>query len=270
MNILIITVFSGGSYDKSNPDYGYLVDNGHNENWTPTVEGASSMYGIATTLLLIVLVLVPFMLLAKPVLFKISHGGAHHTQEIEFRQIQQVDEEHRAGAGINRGGSEGDEGMGYIDQARDQKNKTFESIQKTLEILRGPKEEHTFGEIFIHQMIETIEFVLGTVSNTASYLRLWALSLAHSQLTEVFFNLSIQAIFPMQSTIKTIFAGIVYWPVFWSVNFAVLMMMDTLECTLHTLRLHWVEFQNKFFKGNGYAFKPLNFKVILLQVLGRS
>jgi len=116
-------------------------------------------------------------------------------------------------------------------------------------------------------MIETIEFVLGTVSNTASYLRLWALSLAHGQLAEVFMDLSFRMVFEAESIAVTIVLGIILWPVFWSISFAVLLVMDLMECFLHTLRLHWVEFQNKFFKGEGYAFKPYSNDVVLAQVL---
>ncbi len=62
-------------------------------------------------------------------------------------------------------------------------------IQEILKSEGQSEGHHSFGDIFIHQLIETIEFVLGSVSNTASYLRLWALSLAHSQLAAVFLEL---------------------------------------------------------------------------------
>jgi V-type H+-transporting ATPase subunit a len=122
----------------------------------------------------------------------------------------------------------------------------------------GDHEEHGFGEILIHQAIETIEFVLGMVSNTASYLRLWALSLAHSELASVFWGKAMLTTLNMNW-----FASYIGFGIFAGVTFAVLLMMDVLECFLHALRLHWVEFQNKFFKADGVRFAPYSFKSIL-------
>lgn len=120
------------------------------------------------------------------------------------------------------------------------------------------EEEHGFGELIIHQAIETIEFVLGMVSNTASYLRLWALSLAHSELATVFWEKA------MLSTLNmNWFAAFIGYGIFAGVTFGVLLMMDVLECFLHALRLHWVEFQNKFFKADGIRFAPYSFKQII-------
>jgi len=123
----------------------------------------------------------------------------------------------------------------------------------------GDQHEESAGDIFVHQIIETIEFVLGSISNTASYLRLWALSLAHSQLAKVFFDNTLKSGITSGSFI-TIFIG--YW-LFGQVTFGVLILMDQMECFLHALRLHWVEFQNKFYKADGYAFKPFSFEKAL-------
>ena len=115
------------------------------------------------------------------------------------------------------------------------------------------------SEIIVHQIIETIEFVLGSISNTASYLRLWALSLAHSQLSKVFFEKTI-----MSSVEEKSFVGLIIgYFLFINITFAVLMCMDVMECFLHALRLHWVEFQNKFFKADGYKFVPMSFEELL-------
>merc|ERR1712113_848806 len=123
------------------------------------------------------------------------------------------------------------------------------------------EEEHGMGEIIIHQAIETIEFVLGMVSNTASYLRLWALSLAHSELATVFWEKAMLSTLNIEASWGW-FATYLGFGVFAGVTFGVLLAMDVLECFLHALRLHWVEFQNKFFYADGVSFKPFSYRRI--------
>ena len=49
------------------------------------------------------------------------------------------------------------------------------------------------------------------------------------------------------------------------ITFGIILCMDSMECFLHSLRLHWVEFQNKFYKGDGYKYSPISFQEEILK-----
>ncbi|KAJ4966546.1 hypothetical protein NE237_018395 [Protea cynaroides] len=173
------------------------------------------------TLLLLALVAVPWMLLPKPFLLKKQHEERHQGQSYALLHTDdslEVEEHH--------------DSHGH--------------------------EEFEFSEVFVHQLIHTIEFVLGSVSNTASYLRLWALSLAHSELSSVFYEKVLLLAWGFNNVIILIIGIIIF--IFATVG--VLLVMETLSAFLHALRLHWVEFMNKFYEGNGYQFRPFAFMLL--------
>ncbi|KAK1362334.1 V-type proton ATPase subunit a [Heracleum sosnowskyi] len=174
-------------------------------------------------LLLLALVAVPWMLFPKPLLLKKQHEERHRGQS--YTQLYNMDE-----SAEFESKSIGSHGHGDFE----------------------------FSEIFVHQLIHTIEFVLGAVSNTASYLRLWALSLAHSELSSVFYEKVLLLAWGFNNIIVLVIGVIVF--IFATVG--VLLIMETLSAFLHALRLHWVEFQNKFYEGDGYKFYPFSFALI--------
>jgi V-type H+-transporting ATPase subunit a len=181
-----------------------------------------SQQSIQIALLIIALICVPWMLLPKPFLLKRDH-------EKKARGYSKIGDPGNVQGGVHEEDEE--------------------------------EEEFEFQEVFIHQIIHTIEYVLGAISNTASYLRLWALSLAHSELSTVFWE-KVMTMGINQGNFIALFIAFGAWA---ALSFAVLMVMESLSAFLHALRLHWVEFQNKFYGGDGYKFIPFSYERILTE-----
>ncbi|XP_059686280.1 V-type proton ATPase 116 kDa subunit a 1 isoform X23 [Gavia stellata] len=113
--------------------------------------------GLQCFLVVVALLCVPWMLVAKPLVLRHQYLRRKHLGTHNFGGIR-----------VGNGPTEEDAEIIQHDQ---------------LSTHSEEGEEFDFGDTVVYQAIHTIEYCLGCISNTASYLRLWALSLAHARLS---------------------------------------------------------------------------------------
>lgn len=228
---------------------------------------------IQVVLLLIAFSMVPIMLCAMPLhdyrryqtwlRRSINRGGVedvtviNSVEGIEGQSVPNAErgsreEEHSAGGSLLGDGAGGDSAS-FPPSPADALLYDFTEEEEE------EFEHFDLSELIIHYVIHTIEYVLSTVSNTASYLRLWALSLAHAQLSEVFFNFAVVKMLDVDTSGIAVGMGVLIWL---GVTMGVLVGMEALSSFLHALRLHWVEFNNKFYSGDGRAFEPFDLRTL--------
>ncbi|XP_041073454.1 V-type proton ATPase 116 kDa subunit a1 isoform X3 [Carcharodon carcharias] len=192
--------------------------------------------GLQSFLVIVALLCVPCMLVVKPLVLRHQHLRRKHLGTHNFGGIR-----------VGNGPTEEDAEIIQHDQ---------------LDTHSDDGEEFNFGDIAVHQAIHTIEYCLGCVSNTASYLRLWALSLAHAQLSEVLWTMVMHLGLSVNSFGGSFLLFFIF-AAFAVLTVAILLIMEGLSAFLHALRLHWIEFQSKFYSGAGYKFVPFSFESIL-------
>ncbi|NXX82886.1 VPP1 ATPase, partial [Urocolius indicus] len=201
--------------------------------------------GLQCFLVVVALLCVPWMLVAKPLVLRHQYLRRKHLGTHNFGGIR-----------VGNGPTEEDAEIIQHDQLSTHSEEGEELSSFSVFPL-----QFDFADTVVYQAIHTIEYCLGCISNTASYLRLWALSLAHAQLSEVLWTMVIH----VGLSVRTLAGGFglfFIFAAFATLTVAILLVMEGLSAFLHALRLHWIEFQNKFYTGTGFKFLPFSFDTI--------
>ncbi|SCV02559.1 LAME_0H02762g1_1 [Lachancea meyersii CBS 8951] len=185
-------------------------------------------------LLIMALICVPCLLLIKPIHYKLTHPDNAYESVTSNETSEETVAEHNGAVAKAGDDDDDEEGTGHGEE---------------------------FGDVVIHQVIHTIEFCLNSVSHTASYLRLWALSLAHAQLSTVLWTMTIEIAFGMTGVVGVIMT-VVLFTMWFVLTCVILVLMEGTSAMLHSLRLHWIESMSKFFVGEGTPYMPFHFEPI--------
>jgi V-type H+-transporting ATPase subunit a len=216
-----------------------------------TVDPETQLYAgqgtVQVGLLLIAMVCVPWMLCLKPYILWREH------QKIKGQGYQGLTGQEN-GNGNHRVSTSNDleedeEGAGQ--PVAEEMDEEHVSHVKKGSLQSSYDQPFEMGDVIIHQVIHTIEFCLGCISNTwvhtqmtltysASYLRLWALSLAHAQLSEVLYTMTIENAFLYEGgvVVRTMYIFVMF-AMWFTLTLAILCVMEGLSAFLHALRLHW-------------------------------